>query len=394
MRKKTRNILIIVIAAVLVLAIGGGTTVWYFLSDDDSIVTEAKKKKKKKKKKKTTSSTSSEENPNYDGDDYVFDPDDWDPGLVSDDEEEENSSDETESQSPYEVDLDYVEPLPANQQIAFQAYHYEMDGWDEVTGESQYKVFNYYYCSDIVTLKKIKEAGCMAWLGIGNPFGGDYENTEIPEQWIENKKVMVDAIKAAGLWDAVAGFHGEELMLGMSGEQFRIITKYLSDTYPGKRIYCVLSLYEIDGAAPDRMVDPMTYRTYGYVTDIGYDWYDSNDYNKHREYVMKMLEGVGRKNVRIWLFPTTYRRFNQRTAEYCCESLDMCYRLLMDLKDEGYIPGGLDCYTWGSFGGEDGMGRLLDKEIWGDEYDLLRDKMREIGQKILNDSYRYKEIMN
>ena len=40
------------------------------------------------------------------------------------------------------------------------------------------------------------------------------------------------------------------------------------------------------------------------------------------------------------------------------------------------------------------MGRLFDKNIWGDEYDLLRDKMREIGQKILNDSYRYKEKMN
>lgn len=388
MRKKTRNILIIVIAVVLVLAIGGGTTAWYFLKDDDSVVTEAKKKKKKKKK--TTSSSSSDENSDYDGDDYVFDPGDWDINLLPDDDAESG----TVSESPYEVDLDYVEPLETNQKIAFQAYHYDMDGWDEVTGESQFNVFNYYYCSDIVTLKKIKDAGCMAWLGIGNPFGGNYETTEIPERWIENKKIMVDAIKAAGLWDAVAGFHGEELMLGMSGEQFRTITKYLSDTYPGKRIYCVLSLYEINGLAPDRTVDPMTYRTYGYVTDIGYDWYDSNDYDKHREYVMKMLEGVGRKNVRIWLFPTTYRRFNERTAQYCCESLDMCYRLLMDLKNEGYVPGGLDCYTWGSFGSEDGMGRLFDQDIWGDEYALLRDKMREIGQKIQNDNYRYKETMN
>lgn len=380
MQKK--KILIIVIAAVLVLAIGGGTTAWYFLREDDSVVTEVKKKKKKKK---ATSSATSAADSMYD-DTYEFDPEDWNPDLVTDDD--------TESESPYEVDLDYVEPLETNQKIAFQTYHYDMGGWDEVTGESQFKVFNYYYCNDIVSLKKIKEAGCMAWLGIGNPFGGDYENTEISEEWKESKRIMVEACKTAGLWDAVAGFHGEELMLNMSGEQFRIVTKYLSDTYPGKRIYCVVSLYEIDGSAPDRKVDPMSYRTYGYVTDIGYDWYDSNDYDKHKEYVMKMLEGVGRKNVRIWLFPTTYRRFDRLDADYCCESLDMCYKLLMDLKAEGYIPGGLDCYTWGSYGSEDGMGRLFDKSIWGNQYDKLLNKMREIGQKIINSDYRYKETMN
>ena len=72
----------------------------------------------------------------------------------------------------------------------------------------------------------------------------------------------------------------------------------------------------------------------------------------------------------------------------------MCYKMLMDLKNAGYAPGGLDCYTWGTFGNEDGLGRLLDKELWGDDYDLLRDKLHEIGGKILADSYRYKETIN
>ncbi|MGN0493757.1 MAG: hypothetical protein ACI4F7_08930, partial [Acutalibacteraceae bacterium] len=155
-----------------------------------------------------------------------------------------------------------------------------------------------------------------------------------------------------------------------------------------------VSVYEIDGKTPYGTLDPITYRTYGYVTDIGYDWYDSNNYDQHKAYVMKMMEGVGRKNVRIWLYPTTYRRKNERTAQYCADSLDMCYKLLMDLKDEGYIPGGLDCYTWETFGNEDGLGRLLDKNIRGDEYDLLKNKLVEIGNKIINDSYRYKETMN
>lgn len=391
MSRKKKRLLIIIISAVLVLAIGGGGTAWYFLRDDGAIVTESKKKKKKKKKKKSNTSSKTEDGITDGDDDYIFDPDDWDPDDVIDDNTDDSSDDAPSS--PYEFELDYVKPLDMNERIAFQTYHYEMNGWDELTGESQYKVFNYYYCSNITELKKIKDAGCMAWLGIGNPFS-DRETLEISEMWKENKKYLVEACKAAGLWDAVAGFHGEELMLGMTGEQFRTVTKYLSDTYPGKRIYCVLSLYEINGSAPTVKVDPMTYRTYGYVTDIGYDWYDSNNYDQHMVYVKKMMEGIGRKNVRIWLFPTTYRRFDERDAAYCCESLDMCYKMLMDLKNAGYVPGGLDCYTWGTFGNEDGLGRLLDKEVWGGDYDLLRDKLREIGGKILADSYRYKETIN
>lgn len=403
MRKKTRNILIIVIAAVLVLSVGAGATVWYFLDDGSSIATEATKKKKKKKKKPSSSQSSNQSSDNESGDNG-FNLDDWDPSLVIDDivssdntsadSSSDDTSKDTESKSPYEVDLDYVEPLECNQKIGFSVYHYEMDGWDEVTGQSQFGVFNYYHCSDILTLKKVKEAGCMAWLGLGNPFGGDQSITEIDEDWIEDFMYVVDSVKMAGLWDAVAGFHAEEPLLAMSGEQFRILTKWAADTFPGKRIYTVVSVYEIDGKTPYGTLDPITYRTYGYVTDIGYDWYDSNNYDQHKAYVMKMMEGVGRKNVRIWLYPTTYRRKNERTAQYCADSLDMCYKLLMDLKDEGYIPGGLDCYTWATFGNEDGLGRLLDKNIRGDEYDLLKNKFVEIGNKIINDSYRYKETMN
>lgn len=393
MRKKTRNILIIAIAAVLVLAIAGGTTAWYFLNDD-SVVTVIKKKKKKN----PSSSSSSSVEDTASGDDWVFDPEDWDVNDVIDvssDTSGSTSSEDTESKSPYEFELDYVEPMQVNEQIGFTMYHYYTPlQWQELTGISDFEIFNYFYCANITDLKTIKAGGGMAWLYVNKSEVFNDGSTELSESWKEDTAYLCDAVKQAGLWDAVAGFHLEEAMLTLSAEQFRILTKYLSDTYPGKRIYAVLSLYEIDGVAPDLAIDPMSYRTYGYVTDIGYDWYDSNDYYAHKEYVMKMMNGVGRKNVRIWLYPTTYRRFNSRSAAYCSESLNMCYKLLMDLKNEGYIPGGIDCYTWGSYGSDDGLGRLLDKDVWGDDYDLLRDTLIDIGKKILADPYRYKETMN
>lgn len=405
MATKKKRILIAVIAAVLVIAIGAGGVVWYF---SDSSIVEATKKKRKKKIIVVNNGQEAEEEENE-----FFDPDDWNVADVLDDydydDDTDNASDsddkssvtdktdsknDNESKSQYEFELDYTEPLETNQKIAFQCYHYDMDGWDNVTSQSQFDVFNYYYCSDIVTLKRIKDAGAMAWLRFKNGFGGDWTNNELSENWKDAMEQITSACKAAGLWDAVAGFHGEEHMLEMSGEQFRITTKYLRDHYPDKRIYCVLSIYEINGSAPGVNIDPMSYRTYGYVTDLGYDWYDSKDYNEHKKVVMKMMEGVGRKNVRIWLFPTTYKRFGNRSPEWCAENLQMCYDLLMDLKKEGYAIGGLDCYVWATFGGEDGLGNLLDKDMYGDEWDILRDKMREISGKIFKDSYRYTEPMN
>ena len=66
-------------------------------------------------------------------------------------------------------------------------------------------------------LARIKEMGCGTWV-----FYEPFVSVEINGQrkvhlragWREEITKLVDDVKKAGLWDAVAGFHGEELMLG------------------------------------------------------------------------------------------------------------------------------------------------------------------------------------
>ncbi len=318
------------------------------------------------------------------------------PGFTFDDSELENGEDYEEETSPYEVDLNPVTPSETNQKIGMSIYHYAVGEWTESLGDIYGKeetFLNYFRVSSINDLLKVKEMGGMGWALIGNPFPNRTTNT-FKEGWAESLDIRMNAYKAAGVWDAFAGFETEEICMGVTAEQFRILTKYLRDTYPDKRVFAVLSMYEVRGSAPAGFtIAPMSYESYGYVTDIGYDWYSHTDYNQFKEAVELMLTNMGRRNnVRVWFLPSThvYQAGNETgTQQFMIDSLNVLYKLLMELEN----PGGLYLYTWDTFG-NDGLGRLIDPSVYGDEFRPLAERIVEIGQEILNNPYRYTRPYN
>ena len=84
-----------------------------------------------------------------------------------------------------------------------------------------------------------------------------------------------EAYKVAGVWDQLAGYETEEICMAVTQEQYKKLTRFLRDNFPDKRIFSCLSMYEVRGDAPAGFtIAPMSYDTYGYITDIGYDWYN------------------------------------------------------------------------------------------------------------------------
>lgn len=376
-------IILSAIASILVIAI---VALIIFFSTGDVLASKKKKKIIKVIKKTDTSQTddtSSDDTNSFD-DYYDVDFNTGEEITSSDDEEEEKPK------SPYDVKFDGVANAPANKQIGMSIYHYDTVGkWAELTkGEfgDESEFLNYYHVSSVLEAKKVKEMGGMCWLHIRAPFDrNDKNNLTLPSNWTNSINQTVEAYKSAGLWDCIAGFHTEEMMLQITGEQYRITTKYLNDNWPEKRIYCCISLYELKGS---NGADPMSYKTYGYVTDIGFDYYFSYDYNYFKDLVNHMKEGVGRDDVRIWFYPTAYG--SNTSEDFMINHLNQMYKLLLEEEN----PGGLDLYTWKTWGENSaGLDRLLDPDGQY-KYDNLAKRIVEIGKEIKNNPYRYEKLVN
>ena len=134
----------------------------------------------------------------------------------------------------------------------------------------------------------------------------------------------------------------------------------------------------------------MDYESFAYVTDIGFDMYWTTDYAKHEAMLNNMKQKLGRKDVRIWFFPCTYKYNNwpEANEDYLIKSLDIAYDLLM--KEEN--PGGIYMYTWRTWDAP-GLDELLDPEgVWG--YECLANRIVEIGKEILANDYVYDKPLN
>ena len=364
----------IVLSMVMVLGLcackGGETTV-------------KRKKKKvvivKKPSTSQTDDTSSEEE--TEEEDYEYE-----------EEEEEKEAKEEKPKTVYEVDLEEKVYNPLNEQMGMAIYHFEQGQWDallaDTLGAKEEEFLTYYRIGEngIENLRAIKEKNGLGWWYIGNPFP-NRNTTEFRDGWAENILRMAKAYKDAGVWEQVAGFETEEICMAVTQDQFRTLTRWLRDNFPEKRIFSCLSVYEVNGTAPAGFtIAPMSYDTYGYITDIGYDWYSHLDEQRYRDMVEKMLSNLGRRNnVRVWFFPTSYE-FNPDTVDeaFVTTHLNMMYDILLDQKN----PGGLYLYTWLTWSNGKGMAELLDPAL-NHKWNNWGKRIIEIGKEMRASDYRY-----
>lgn len=319
-----------------------------------------------------------------------------DPDEEESEEEEEDEDEDEEEVYPYEVRLDGKGGLaianPLNQKIGMSFYHFYQGEWDfslaEAYGATEAEFMNYYRIGGIQDLKALKEKNGLGWSLVGNPFP-TRDTLNFRDGWEESMLTSAEAFKYAGVWDQLAGYETEEICMAVTQEQYKKLTRFLRDNFPDKRIFSCLSMYEVRGTAPTGFtIAPMSYDTYGYITDIGYDWYSHLNVQQYRDAVKLMLENMGREdNVRVWFFPTSYRFGPDSTEDFCIQHLNIMYDMLMD-KTLVKNPGGLYCYTWKSFGNGEGIAELCDPARQF-KWTRFGNELVRVGKEILASDYRY-----
>lgn len=267
-------------------------------------------------------------------------------------------------------------------EVGLAIYHYRTGDWNALRPQDPPEASFLGHCraGSVEEVSTLRAHGQIAWIYVSRPFE-DRSQTAFKAGWEEELNGRIDALKAAGLWDTVAGFEFEEMCMGLTAEQFMMVTGYIADRYPEKRRFAVLSYYEVvEGSAPSNFtITPMTYETYRYITDIGYDWYSNTDYDRHKELTDRMLRQTGRDDLRVWFFPCTYTTMKTVDESFMLAHLEMCYRLLREQPH----PGGLYCYTWKTWSEDSiALDRVLDPA--GDyRYERLAARLIAIGREIM-----------
>lgn len=229
--------------------------------------------------------------------------------------------------------------------------------WDAVYGEdygAASDIFNYGMATNIDTVKTNNENGAASWIKVTNPFKDAANPTVMDLTNLENK---INGMKQSGVWDDVVGFYTEEIRGSMTDEQYKILTKYLRDTYPGTRILAILSADEVKGreATEEKTaITPANYDTYQYTTDIGYDIYFTIDPAVYDELNNTLNTNLAGLNYKKWYFPRTYVagdiELEQNTQQFMISHLELLFELLQAEENKG----GLWLYTWVSYPNDDG----------------------------------------
>ncbi|MBO5909550.1 MAG: hypothetical protein J6Q67_07355, partial [Clostridia bacterium] len=272
--------------------------------------------------------------------------------------------------------------------VGMALYHSKIGDWDTkyaTTYGSESSFINYYRVSSMREADAVKNANGMCWIWVNDGLFFDAETGEWLVSYEEEFKTMVQNYKDAGLWDVIAGFETEEATSRISQEQYIMLTKFISEICPEKRILACTSPWEITGyESEDGTIDiePLTKEALQYVTDIGYDEYHRTDEEYHRELLAKM-KAVAPDDARIWFFPCTNRLSTAShwytDEEHMLASLNVTYKLLLEQEN----PGGLYLYSWDTYiEGAEGLDQLLDPN---GEYNFseLGNRIVEIGGEIL-----------
>lgn len=273
--------------------------------------------------------------------------------------------------------------------FAYHGYDREQCNYQE---SLRYMNFYSYHIdeSSFLHLRRIREAGCVTWMHY-LPFVA-YEERGVKKfalkaGWKEEITQQVEACKAAGLWDTVAGFQYDEPMLRVDADTFEEFSAFMA-TF-GKRQLGVFSIYEIKEGTHPRSNDPefgMTAHVINpsccrYLTDIAFDWYPVEaDYDKFRAYSDLMLNDIQTDDIHLWYVPTTWTYYAnpKYTEDVCIRHLEMSRKLLLEAKH----PGGLFCYTWRSWGEtKNGLDYFLDTNN-PERWNRLQESLVEIGREV------------
>lgn len=218
---------------------------------------------------------------------------------------------------------------------------------------------------------------------------GEEAHTPISHLY-EDFKLRIDNfisyLKEKDFYRHIVGFYMDEPMLhGITNEQLKAFTGYFrSVAATDKRFFICFSLA---GVAPEYWTlagaEAITPDSAQYLTDIAFDMYHpwSEDYYGIYE---KMMERVGRKDIRVWFVPCTMDYRGDKTEEHCLEHLENCYTLLKQAEN----PGGLMCYTYHTFPSEiEALGNigldLLTDPSYPKYWKRLYDRIQEIGREIV-----------
>lgn len=312
-------------------------------------------------------------------------------------EETDNSSEEdvsSEDGSKYEVELHGKVPTPLSDKIAIAFYHYKPGNWTAQFADKYGKEGDIVSCCSVANIddaKLCKEYGLGGWIvpSKSDTSFVDRTTTELTETWKDTIVSTAEAYKAMGLWDVIEGFHFDEPLGYINGEQFRAMTKFLAETFPDKRIYPVFSYYELVGYSPSRIFPKVDYYNCGYVTDVGYDEYDMQTIEALRERFGQLASQIGRKDVRYWVYPATFRWFESTTEDFCLKSLDSHFEMLKEFEN----PGGMHMYSWKTYTTRTGFSELTDPVLdW--KWDRMFNRVLEISKEIKAMKYTYKNTKN
>ncbi|MBO5020090.1 MAG: hypothetical protein J6D52_05445 [Clostridia bacterium] len=284
----------------------------------------------------------------------------------------------------------------------------DLSAWDAIYGEAgaAKDIFNYAGASSIENMRINATNGAWGWIKVTNLFN----NSSVTEMNPTNLAILENKItgyKQTGVWDNIVGFITEEIRGSMTDEQYKILTKYLSVKYPGKRIAACLSVEEVIGTEafyaakgdeiPEgRNITPANFDTYQYTTDIAYDQYFTLDKAKYQEYNAILAENLAGLKYKQWYMPATYIQ-NDLTAEeltaretFMINHLNLMYELLLDDIAAGKDVGGLWLYGWHTYIEDDETGSVfLDKMNQYGDFSNLISRIVEIGKEIneMNDKY-------
>ena len=200
---------------------------------------------------------------------------------------------------------------------------------------------------------------------------------------------FITYLKEKDFYRHVVGFYMDEPMLhGVTNAQLKAFTGYFRTVAAtDKRFFICFSLA---GVAPEYWTiagaEAITPDSAQYLTDIAFDMYHPWS-EAYLGIYAKMLERVGRKDIRVWFVPCTMDYRGDKTEEHCLEHLENCYALLKQADN----PGGLMCYTYHTFPaeiealGNVGLDRLTDP-TYPKDWKRLYDRIREIGREIVSEN--------
>ena len=240
-------------------------------------------------------------------------------------------------------------------------------------------------CADY--LRRMKGFCGKVWIGVWDKVVSWSSPDLLQEKWRENLIAAVKALEEQNVLDGVLGFYFDEPLLNrMPKETYRILTKFMRETWPSLRVFTVFAVNAVDptvwSTGNDQVLDPETLR---YTTDAGYDMYHDargDGILPYKKLNASLKKRFGRDDFRVWYVPCIMNYWGNKDEAYALAHTEAMYGFLKEEKN----PGGLLCYAWDISNhdgeiGNIGLSELLarDKDPWT----ALYGRVQKIGREIL-----------